>query len=46
MIKKLVSNALLSVVMDKQARDKFNAVQEEKRQRQGHPKKPTKWPHF
>ena len=35
MIKKLVSNALLSVVMDKQARDKFNAVQEEKRQRQG-----------
>ncbi|MBT6095730.1 MAG: hypothetical protein HOH04_12675 [Rhodospirillaceae bacterium] len=31
MIKKLVSNALLSIVMDKKARDKFTAVQEQKK---------------
>jgi len=31
MIKKLVSNALLSMVMDKKAREKFSAVQEAKR---------------
>jgi hypothetical protein len=30
MIKKLVSNALLSMVMDKKAREKFNAAQEAK----------------
>ena len=31
MIKKLVSNALLSMVMDKKAREKFNAAREAKR---------------
>lgn len=31
MIKKLVSNALLSMVMDKKAREKFTAAQDEKR---------------
>jgi len=31
MIKKLVSNALLSMVMDKKAREKFSAAQEAKR---------------
>ena len=31
MIKKFVSNALLSVVMDKKARDKFNAAQDAKK---------------
>jgi len=35
MIKKLVSNALLSMVMDKKAREKLNAVQEQKRRQQG-----------
>ncbi len=35
MIKKLVSNALLSMVMDKKARKKLNAVQEQKRRQQG-----------
>jgi hypothetical protein len=33
MIKKLVSNALLSMVMDKKAREKFNAVQDDKRRK-------------
>ncbi len=35
MIKKLVSNALLSMVMDKKAREKFTAAQEMKRKQQG-----------
>ncbi len=35
MIKKLVSNALLSIVMDKKARDKFTAVQEQKKRPPG-----------
>ena len=38
MIKKLVSNALLSIVMDKKAREKYNAVKEAKRlEREDHP---------
>ncbi len=35
MIKKFVSNAFLSVVMDKKARDKFNAAQDAKKRAMG-----------